>query len=82
MSQPPYRGCLYLMPSTKLDHDVVAYLWVTDAGDDLERTVLEFAKQWLCERWPFERPVFPRAEIGLDDFDRLPDGRSYPHQAI
>ena len=79
-SRPSYRGCLYLMPSPKVDHDVVVYLWVTQAGDELERTVFEFAKPWLDERWRFERPVFPRLEMTLADFDRLPDGRTYPHQ--
>ena len=79
-SKPPYRGCVYMMPSTKLDHDVVIYLWVTGAGDDLEQMVLDFVKRWLAQHWPFERPVFPRVETSLDDFDRLPDGRTYPHQ--
>lgn len=81
-AKPPYRGCLYLMPTTKLDYDVVVYLWVTEAGDELEPTVLDFTKRWLAERWPFERPVFPRVEISFAEFDRLPDGRTYPHQRL
>ncbi|MFO0995081.1 MAG: hypothetical protein U1F33_00250 [Alphaproteobacteria bacterium] len=79
-TRPSYRGCVYLMPSPKRDHDVVVYLWVTDAGDDLEADVLAFTKRWLKNAWPFEYPVFPRAEMSMDEFNKLPDGRTYAHQ--
>jgi hypothetical protein len=79
---PSYRGCVYVFPTAKVDYDAEIYLWVTsvDPDDGLYEIVLDWAKTWASDAWGFSKPLFPYHVTPWDDYDALPEGRTYEGQ--
>ncbi len=73
-------GCVYIMPTLKIDHDAKVTMWVRAdelAGgldDELYRTV----RAWIASSWPFRNPAFPGRAISFDDWHRLPASPATP----
>jgi hypothetical protein len=42
--------------------------------------VLDWTRRWIERDWPFSRPLFPNHAVGWEEYERLPDGRSYTGQ--
>jgi Acetyltransferase (GNAT) domain len=55
-------GCFYLYPSDEADAE--ARLWVRrEAWDEgLDPPLEEALREWIAERWPFERVTWPERE--------------------
>lgn len=81
-NKPSYRGCIYVYPCAKVDYDVEIYLWVTrvQPDDGLEAHVIEWTREWIIEQWPFSKPLIVYHEVGWDDYEKLPDGRTFAGQ--
>ena len=42
--------------------------------------MLDWTRRWIERDWPFSRPLFPNHAVGWEEYERLPDGRSYTGQ--
>ncbi|MEO8038784.1 MAG: GNAT family N-acetyltransferase [Betaproteobacteria bacterium] len=67
-------GCVYLLPSGKLDIDCAVYFWVraSELATGLENALNATLHDWLAECWPFRNPAFPGRSTAWPDWIRLP----------
>ena len=63
-------GCVYIYPSRLDDYKSEVVFWVTKAEHDkgTDAVLFETVKEWLSEKWPFGKVVFPGREIGWGEF--------------
>jgi hypothetical protein len=68
-------GCVYITPSRKRDYDAVVRLWVrgSELASGLEDRLYVAVREWVAQRWPFVRPVFPGRTISAQAWRALPD---------
>ena len=58
-------GCVYINPSEKKDFDTEIYLWArtSELKSGLEELLFETVKNWIEEKWPFNKVAFAGVEI-------------------
>ena len=62
-------GCVYILPPYRGDFDpsfdAVVFMWVRDSAYNagLDEVLYSFVKDWLDEKWPFQRVAYPGREI-------------------
>jgi len=58
-------GCVYINPSEKKDFDAEIYLWArtSELKSGLEELLFETVKNWIEEKWPFNKVAFAGVEI-------------------
>ena len=58
-------GCVYINPSEKKDFDTEIYLWArtSELKSGLEELLFETVKNWIEEKWPFNKVAFPGVKI-------------------
>jgi hypothetical protein len=68
-------GCVYIEPTTKRGYDAEAYLWVRKSEFDsgLDQKLLLAVKEWVAEKWPFEKVAYPGREIDWEAWEALPE---------
>lgn len=66
-------GCVYVYPSSKVGHDAVIRLWVTqqqfDKGFDDE--LYQWTQTWVDTAWTFDSPAYPGRAISWDDWEQV-----------
>jgi hypothetical protein len=58
-------GCVYINPGEKKDFDTEIYLWARESElkSRLEELLFETVKNWIVEKWPFNKVAFPGVEM-------------------
>jgi len=58
-------GCIYIEPTDKADYDAKVYLWVrqSEVESGLDEHLFETVKNWISDKWPFEKVAYPGREI-------------------
>ena len=58
-------GCVYINPSEKKDFDAEIYLWArtSELKSGLEELLFETVKNWIVEKWPFNKVAFSGVEM-------------------
>ncbi len=66
-------GCIYIYPSDKPGYDAVVFLWVrkSELKTGLDEELFKIVKDWLREKWPFRRVVFPGRELSWNKWKAL-----------
>ncbi len=66
-------GCLYIYPSEKRDFDCKIIMWVRESEVEkgLDEHLLETARRWIHDLWPFKNPAYPGREISWKDWENL-----------
>ena len=68
-------GCVYVDPPTKTGFDAEVYLWVrqSELASGLDAHLFQTVKDWMREKWPFERIAYPGREMSWKEWDDIPD---------
>lgn len=71
-------GCVYIYPTRKEGFDAEVYYWARqdELASGLETELEATLKQWLSERWPFEKVAFPGKDIAWADWKELEERRA------
>ena len=67
-------ACVYINPSAKKGYDAVVRLWVTKQGAEvgLEPVLEAKVREWVKEKWPFQKVIYPGRDMPMADFNALP----------
>ena len=63
-------GCIYIEPTTKFSYDAKVYLWVrqSEVASGLDDHLFESVKEWIAEKWPFQKVVYPGRTISWEEW--------------
>ncbi len=66
-------GCVYIYPTSKVGSQAIAIMWVRSSfvSGGMDDILFSTVKQWLDEKWPFEKISFPGREISWEDWEKL-----------
>lgn len=67
-------GCVYIFPPKKAGADAEVGFWVRSDqdGNDLEKELEEFVREWLDTTWPFETVHLPGRDMSWYEWQSLP----------
>jgi RimJ/RimL family protein N-acetyltransferase len=51
-------GCVYIYPDKSGEHDAKVLSWVRETRAELDVPLWRAVKDWLEDKWPFERPAY------------------------
>jgi len=65
-------GCIYIMPTNKLDYNASIHLWVRQSAlaTGLDEHLFTTAKEWIDNKWPFKRVAYPGRDIDWDEWQK------------
>lgn len=63
-------GCIYIEPSSNPNYEAMVFLWVrqSEVESGLDEHLFESVKEWLNEKWPFEKVAYPGREIDWEEW--------------
>ena len=66
-------GCIYINPSRKTGFDAVVYMWARQSELDsgLEKELEMTVREWMQEKWPFEKVAFPGLDMSHEEWDKV-----------
>ena len=66
-------GCVYIVPTTKVGYDAAVYLWVRKSEYErgLDPLLFKSVKEWIKDKWQFEKVAFPGREIDWSEWETL-----------
>lgn len=66
-------GCVYIYPPSRTGFDAEVYLWAraSELASGLEHELEVRVRNWLAEKWPFQRVAWPGRSISWEDWEAL-----------
>jgi len=64
-------GCLYILPSENPSYNAIIIMWVrqSEVANKLDEALFSSVKNWIQEKWPFEKVAYPGREVSWDEFE-------------
>jgi hypothetical protein len=68
-------ACVYVNPSKKQGYDAMVRIWVTEQGakDGLDPIVEAKVREWVKQKWPFKKVIYPGRDITISEWNALPE---------
>lgn len=66
-------GCVYIDPSRVKEYDAEVYLWARQSKYEkgFEDYLHQVVKEWVKDKWPFERVAYPGRDISYAEWRSL-----------
>jgi YVTN family beta-propeller protein len=68
-------ACVYINPSKKQGYDATVRIWVTEQGakEGLEPLLEAKVREWVKQKWPFQKVIYPGRDITMSAWNALSD---------
>jgi len=62
-------GCMYIYPSDNPNYNAIIMMWVrqSEVADGLDKILFSTVKNWIKEKWPFEKVAYPGRDVSWDE---------------